>query len=112
MRYYGLYGNAHRGKVRKAQMDKNPFLIVEEESPRIPRRGWAEMIRKVFEVDPLTCPQCGGQMKVIAFIMDYTVVDRIIAHLKLTFVAERPPPPHVVSQEFFLDSEASVDYFS
>jgi hypothetical protein len=45
VRYYGLYANAHRGKVRKAQMDKHPFIIIEEESPRIPRRGWAVMIR-------------------------------------------------------------------
>jgi len=93
VRYFGLYGNSHRGKVRKSQPDKHPFIIVEEESPRVPRRGWAEMIRKVFEVDPLVCAQCGGQMKVIAFITDYAVVDRIIHHLKLTFVAERPPPP-------------------
>jgi len=49
------------------------------------------MIRKVYEVDPLVCPQCGGRMKVIAFLTDYAVVDRIIDHLKLTFVAERPP---------------------
>jgi len=33
-------------------------------------------------------------MRVIAFLTDYTVVDRIIDYLKLTFVAERPPPPH------------------
>jgi len=112
IRYYGIYANAHRGKVRKGQPDKHPFIIVEEESTRVPRRGWAEMIRKVFEVDPLVCPQCGGTMKVIAFIMDYAVVDRIINHLKLTFVAERPPPPHLVSQEFFLDSEAPAGYFS
>jgi len=51
----------------------------------------AEMIRKVYEVDPLVCPQCGGQMKVIAFITDYAVVDRIIHHLKLTLVADKPP---------------------
>jgi hypothetical protein len=51
-------------------------------------------------------------MRIIAFLTDYAVVDRIIAHLKLTFVAERPPPPHVVSQEFLMDSEASADYFS
>jgi ribosomal protein S27E len=112
VRYLGLYANAHRGKVRKAQRDKHPFIIVEEESPRIPRRGWAEMIRKVYEVNPLTCPQCRGEMRIIAFLTDYAVVDRIINHLKLTFVAERPPPPHLVSQEFFLDSEASPDYFS
>jgi len=109
VRYYGLYASAHRGKVRKAQP---PFIIVEEESPRVPRLGWAEMIRKVFEVDPLNCPSCGSQMRIITFITDYAVVDRIINHLKLTFVAERPPPPHIVSQQFFLDSEAPADYFS
>jgi len=32
------------------------------------------MIRKVYEVDPLTCSQCGGTMKVIAFITDFSVV--------------------------------------
>jgi len=31
-------------------------------------------------------------MKVIAFLTDYSVVDRIINHLKLTFVADKPPP--------------------
>jgi len=43
------------------------------------------MIRKVYEVNPMVCPQCGGRMKVIAFITEYAVVDRIIDHLKLTF---------------------------
>jgi hypothetical protein len=98
VRYYGLYGNAHRGKVRKAQIDKHPSIIVEEENPRVPHRGWAEIRRKVFEVDPLTCPSCGSRMRIIAFITDYALVDRIINHLNLTFVAERPPPPHVASQ--------------
>jgi len=112
VRYSGLYANAHRGKVRKAQPDKHPFIIVEEERARVPRRGWAEMIRKIYEVNPLTCPKCQAEMRTIAFITDYAVVDRIIHHLKLTFVAERPPPPHRVSQQFFLDSEAPADHFS
>jgi hypothetical protein len=34
-------------------------------------------------------------MKVIAFITEYAVLDRIIDHLKLTFVAAKPRPPHV-----------------
>ncbi|MFP4082199.1 MAG: transposase [Candidatus Aminicenantes bacterium] len=112
IRYFGLYANAHRGKIRKSEQGRHRLLIVEEESPRIPRRGWAEMIRKVYEVDPLVCDQYGAQMKVIAFIMDYAVVDRIIHHLKLTFVAERPPPSHMVSQAFLMDSEAPAEYFS
>jgi len=112
VRYYGLYANAHRGKVRKAQPDKHPFIIIEEESPRIPRRGWAEMIRKVFEVDPLLCPKCGSTMKIISFLTNYAVVDKIIKHLKLTFVADKPPPPHLVSQKLLMDSETGAEYFS
>jgi SAM-dependent methyltransferase len=44
----------------------------------------------LYEVDPMLCPQCGGRMKVIAFLTDYAVVDRIIDHLKLAFVADKP----------------------
>jgi len=98
--------------VHKMEPDKPPFIIIEQESPRIPRRGWAEMIRKVHEVDPLLCPQCGGQMRIIAFLTDYAVVDRIIHHLKLTFEAERPLPSHVTYREILVAAEAPADYFS
>jgi hypothetical protein len=111
VRYLGLYSNAHRGKMRKRQPDRHPLIIIEEESPRIPRRGWAKMIRKVHEVDPLLCPRCGGQMRIIAFLTDYAVVDRIIHHLKLTFEAERPPPPRVVKQDLLIAAEESAEYF-
>jgi len=30
-------------------------------------------------------------MRVISFLTEYAVVDRIIDHLNLTFVADRPP---------------------
>jgi hypothetical protein len=70
------------------------------------------MIRKVYEVDPLACSQCGGQMKVIAFITDFPVVDRIINHLKLTFVADKPPPPHIAYQELLMAAESGAEYFS
>jgi hypothetical protein len=50
------------------------------------------MILKVYEVNPLTCPICQAEMRIIAFLTDYAVVERIINHLKLTFEAERPPP--------------------
>jgi len=51
-------------------------------------------------------------MKVISFLADYAVVDRIINHLELTFVAERPPPPLIALQEFLMAAEASAEYFS
>jgi len=93
IRYYGLYANAHRGKKKKAGVDPSCPPIIEDETSFIPSSGWAEMIKKVYEIDPLICPKCGGLMKVISFIEDYKVIDKIIDHLKLTFKAERPPPP-------------------
>jgi hypothetical protein len=59
----------------------------------------------------MVCPKCGGKMKVVAFIMDYQAIDRIIEHLKLTFVAEKPPPCHVFQQVALMAAEEQAEYF-
>ena len=69
------------------------------------------MIRKVYETDPLLCPRCGGEMRIIAFIEDHKVIDRIIRHLKLTCEAERPPPPQITQQELLMAAEERREYF-
>ena len=51
-------------------------------------------------------------MTIIAFITDFYVVDRIINHLKLTFVADKPPPPQGAFQELLMAAETSAEYFS
>jgi hypothetical protein len=63
----------------------------------VPSRGWAEIIRKVYEVDQLYCPTCGGKTTIISFIKQPRAIDRIFRHLKLTFEAERPEPPFIMS---------------
>jgi hypothetical protein len=68
------------------------------------------MIRKVYEIDPMVCPQCGGRMKIIAFITDFPVVDRIINHLKLTFEADRLFPPRIASQKLLIAAETDGKY--
>ena len=97
--------------MHKTQEKANPYLILEEDEPFVPSKGWADMIRKVYETDPLLCPKCGGQMRIIAFIEDHKVIDRIIAHLKLTFEAKRPPPPQSVQQELLMAAEEKGEYF-
>jgi hypothetical protein len=69
------------------------------EPPRPYRRrySWAEMMKRVFLLDVLTCPHCGGRRKLLAFLTDPPVVEKILAHLALpTFsppVAPARPPP-------------------
>ena len=60
------------------------------------RSARARLLKKVFEVDPLRCPTRGGEMKVIAWITDRAVIDRILAHrerqgLASPFDARGPP---------------------
>lgn len=64
------------------------------------------MIRKIYEINPLICPKCGGHMRIISFIEDHKVIYKIIAHLKLTFKAERPLP----NAQLSMAAEERVEY--
>jgi len=61
--------------------------------PHSPQRlrylPWAELLRRVHEVDVTQCSRCPGRRRVIAFITDAEVVTAILAHLGLP---PRPPP--------------------
>ncbi len=48
---------------------------------------------------------------VISFIEDSKVIDKIICHLRLSFIAERPPPPNNVQQELLMAADESGEYF-
>ena len=45
-------------------------------------RSWARLMRRIFEVDPLLCPQCQVEMQIVSVIQEFTVVDRLLAHLR------------------------------
>ena len=44
------------------------------------RRSWARMLRRIYEVDPLICPRCGDELKIVSVITDPVVVDQILEH--------------------------------
>jgi len=44
------------------------------------RRSWARLLRRIYEVDPLECPRCGGELKIVSVITDPVVIDEILAH--------------------------------
>lgn len=93
---------------RKKKQKKNPDQQIQVKKPedeseftRECRRNWARMIKRVYEVDPLLCPRCGGKMKIISFIEDVAVIKKILSHLGLWEVVPRrkraPPksPPEI-----------------
>ena len=56
------------------------------------RRRWAQLIRRIFEVDPLVCPRCGEAMRILAFVTEPKVIDRILKHLAAKGIDARSPP--------------------
>jgi hypothetical protein len=42
---------------------------------------WAMLIARIYEVLPLVCPLCGGQMRLIAFIIDGHEVGKILENI-------------------------------
>jgi len=50
-------------------------------------------------------------MPIISSIEDHKVIDKIIDHLKLSFIAERPPPPQVLQHELLTAAEEKREYF-
>ena len=104
VRYHGWYSKVSRGKRRKACPEHEhpgeaaiavPSRAAREETrvARALRRSWAQQIKRIYEVDPLVCPSCGSEMKVIAFITEHDVIDAILRHLgrKETRAARAPP---------------------
>jgi hypothetical protein len=53
------------------------------------RRRWAELLRRIFELDPLCCPRCGEAMRIVAVITEPAVIDRILDHLRRTATPAR-----------------------
>ena len=84
-RYYGYYANRVRGARRRREPPVGEPTLVTEPVPltfREARRRWAELLRHIFEVDPLRCPACGSEMRIVAFITQRAVIDRILDHVR------------------------------
>ncbi len=81
VRYYGWYSNKSSGMRKEAGTDDTlPTVIPGKMSSKESRQNWARLIQKIYEVDPLICPKCQGQMEIISIIDDFEIVDRILKH--------------------------------
>ena len=51
--------------------------------------SWARLRKRVFEIDMEDCPNCGGELKIIAAILEQPVIEKILTRLGL----QAPAPP-------------------
>jgi len=77
----GWYANRTRGSRRRAcTAEQPPVVEAEAVAPALhaARRRWAELLRRIFQVDPPRCPRCGHAMRVVGVITRPQVIDRML----------------------------------
>ena len=94
--FYGAYANRSRSSIpqgRDFEQNKEQGQGEAQPAPakRPVRKRWAELIYKIYHVDPLTC-RCGAQMKIVAFVTEPASIRRILANPSNNPSRQRAPP--------------------
>ena len=113
IRYYGFYSNKSRG-IRKKAAASAESSAAEDASVAAANRcsqTWAMLIKRVYEVDPLCCPECGGEMKVVSFIEppQTDVIEDILKHCGLWQSSSPRAPPDAEGLVLELDAAYSAN---
>jgi hypothetical protein len=104
IRYFGAYSAVVRARRRQqptapalppAPAGDSPDASVTSTARRL---RWADLIRRIYEVDPLLCSRCGATMRILAFITERRVIRKILEHLEKRPSSERGPPTGVSSE--------------
>ena len=61
------------------------------------RLSWTKLLKHVFQIDMAHCPNCGGELKIIAPILEQPLIEKILTHLGLPARAQ-PRAPALGSQ--------------
>ena len=94
---------------KKAEAEASPEPSSEETAATGNSQAWAMLIKRVYEVDPLSCPECGGQMQVVSFIEppQADVIEAILKHCGLWQASAPRAPPEMDDLVLELDAAYS-----
>ena len=74
-------------RARTKAIEGHPGTQPEVHPPR--HRSWARLLKRVLDVDALTCTRCATPMIIVAFLTNPAILRRILDHLGLPAT---PPP--------------------
>jgi hypothetical protein len=94
----------HPGCPVRIDTSKTDAAEAKSEQGKKPKNySWAQLLKRVFEFDVLSCPRCGGRMRIMCAINSQPAIQKILACLGLP---SRAPPiafakPDVGKELFF-----------
>jgi hypothetical protein len=98
---------APHSKIRSLIVPKKVEELAEaleahEPKPENPKKkayklSWAKLLKRVFSLDMENCRHCGGEMKLIAAIMDTLTIEKILKHVNLPH-----KPPDIARSKYYI----------
>jgi len=89
-RFHGCL--APNSKIRSQIVPKKEEPIPESAEPegkagdnkpkKTKRYSWAELLARTFNIDTKHCHDCGREMKIIAAILEFKAINKILTHMK------------------------------
>ncbi len=91
--YYGVLGPRSAWRKRVVPDPQRGHEQAEADIARRPSDYlWADLMRRSFGFDVLSCSRCGGRMRLVALIDQPSVIRRILRHLELPTEVPAPRP--------------------
>ena len=117
-RYLGRYSCRRRGERKKlAAQETAQAGTTSTESPTPdplpdrPTSSWAACIKRIYEIDPMECPICKKQMRIVAFIQDPDAISAIMKAMGIPNFRAPPPIPKYIDTQEAIDELPDYDSF-
>jgi hypothetical protein len=111
IRFHGVY--APRARLREVVVpqreEKGDGSVRPCDPPCLPASGpvcygqrltWAQLLGRVFAIDVLACPECGGRLPRIAAITDGEVIRKILSAVGIATDSPAPHPAKASDEAF------------
>ena len=110
-RYYGRYSCRRRGERAKLAPDNEAEITESDYRRDFRASSWAACVKRIYEIDPLECPKCKAQMKIIAFIQDEHSIKDIMKAQGIPDFQAPPPIPKFINTSEAIDELPAYDAF-
>jgi hypothetical protein len=86
VKYAGVLAAASSWRSRIAPPDGDAVGTTDNEQEQVPRRRggyrpWAELLKRTFGIDVLSCPTCQGRMRLMAMVIDPESIRRYLVKI-------------------------------
>jgi hypothetical protein len=110
-RYFGRYSCRRRGERAKLAPTPQDDTESDYRPQEFTKSTWAACIKRIYEIDPLECPKCKSQMRIIAFIQDEHSIKDIMKSQGIPDFQAPPPIPKFIDTTEALDELPCYDSF-